>query len=230
LEDSRIVGLLAESAVERVPPHERKLTPVGKIMRDVETVGPDDDLGRALQALSAHDVALLPVVQEGAMIGILKRSDVLRGLKLQELEASQKQTSTYRPDRPIHVELSVARLQSGNALFDGELQHRLEGRKFPRVIGEAREITSLEKSQFRVRADLTLHGVTRSLQVQAAMKILDPATLQIEGEQVIDLRDFGVDPPKLLFLRVEPRVRVYAAIVAQRKSNAVRPDPAMAEE
>jgi len=131
---------------------------------------------------------------------------------------------------PIHVELSVARLQSGNALFDGELQHRLEGRKFPRVIGEAREITSLEKSQFRVRADLTLHGVTRSLQVQAAMKILDPATLQIEGEQVIDLRDFGVDPPKLLFLRVEPRVRVYAAIVAQRKSNAVRPDPAMAEE
>jgi tRNA nucleotidyltransferase (CCA-adding enzyme) len=103
LEDSRIVGLLAESAVERVPPHERKLTPVGKIMRDVETVGPDDDLGRALQALSAHDVALLPVVQEGAMIGILKRSDVLRGLKLQELEASQKQTSTYRPDRQIHV-------------------------------------------------------------------------------------------------------------------------------
>ncbi|HKD43696.1 MAG TPA: site-2 protease family protein [Myxococcaceae bacterium] len=103
LEDGRIVGLLAESAVERVPPHERKITPVGKVMRGVETVGPDDDLGRALQALSAHDVALLPVVQDGALIGILRRSDVMRGLKLQELEASQKQTSAYRPDRHIHV-------------------------------------------------------------------------------------------------------------------------------
>jgi len=103
LEDGRIVGLLGESAVEKVPPPERKLTPVGKVMRDVETVGPDDDLGRALQALSAHDIALLPVVQDGTMIGILRRSDVMRGLKLQELEASQKQTSTYRPDRQIHV-------------------------------------------------------------------------------------------------------------------------------
>ena len=73
---------------------------------------------------------------------------------------------------PIHVELSVARLTSGNALLDGELQHRLEGRKFPKVIGEAREITPLENSRFRVRADLTLHGVTRSFQVQAAVKIL----------------------------------------------------------
>jgi len=131
---------------------------------------------------------------------------------------------------PIHVELSVARLKSGNALLDGELQHRLEGRKFPKVIGEAREITPLEKSRFGVRADLTLHGVTRPLQVQAAVKILDPETLQIEGEQVIDIRDFGIDPPKLLFLRVEPRVRAYAAIVAQRESSAVRTERAMADE
>jgi Zn-dependent protease/CBS domain-containing protein len=103
LEDGRVLGLLTESAVERVPPPERKLTPVGKVMREVETVGPDDDLGRALQALGGNDVALLPVVQDGAMIAVLRRSDVLRGLKLQELEASQKQTSTYGQDRQIHV-------------------------------------------------------------------------------------------------------------------------------
>jgi hypothetical protein len=39
------------------------------------------------------------------MIGILQRSDVMRGLKLQELEASQKQTTSWRrrPDQQIHV-------------------------------------------------------------------------------------------------------------------------------
>ena len=105
MDNGRVVGLLTESAVERVPPSERKLSPVGKVMREVEIVGPDDDLGRALQAMSGADVPLLPVVQDGAMIGILQRSDVMRGLKLQELEASQKQTTSWRrrPDQQIHV-------------------------------------------------------------------------------------------------------------------------------
>jgi polyisoprenoid-binding protein YceI len=122
---------------------------------------------------------------------------------------------------PIHVDLSVARLKSGNAVLDGELQHRLEARKFPRVIGEGRDVVPLEKARFRVRAELTLHGVTRSLEVHAAVKVLDSATLQIEGEHVIDMRDFGVDPPKLLFLRVAPRVRVHAVIVAQRETESM---------
>ncbi len=87
VENGRVVGLLTESAVEKVPPNERT----------------DDDLGRALQLMGTGDVALLPVVQDGTMIGVLQRSDVMRGLKLQELEASQRQTSTYRPDRQLHV-------------------------------------------------------------------------------------------------------------------------------
>ena len=102
-ENGRVVGLLTESAVEKVPPNERRLTPVGKVMQNVDTVGSDDDLGRALQLMGASDVAILPVVQDGAMIGILQRSDVMRGLKLQELEASQRQTSSYRSDRHLHV-------------------------------------------------------------------------------------------------------------------------------
>jgi Zn-dependent protease/CBS domain-containing protein len=104
VENGRVVGLLTEPAIGRVPPTERKLTPVSKVMRDVETVGPDDDLGRALQAMGTGDVPLLPVVQGGAMIGVLQRSDVMRGLRLQELEASQKLTSSWRgPDEQIHV-------------------------------------------------------------------------------------------------------------------------------
>ena len=102
-ENGRVVGLLTESAVEKVPPDERRLTTVSKVMQNVETVGSDDDLGRALQLMGGGDVALLPVVQDGAMIGILQRSDVMRGLKLQELEASQRQTTTYRSDRHLHV-------------------------------------------------------------------------------------------------------------------------------
>jgi CBS domain-containing protein len=103
LDNGRVVGLLSEPAIERVPPEERKQIPVGRVMRDVETVSPDDDLGRALQAMGSGDLALLPVVQDGTMTAILRRSDVMRGLKLQELEASQKQTSAPRPGRPVRV-------------------------------------------------------------------------------------------------------------------------------
>src|SRR5262244_2948646 len=53
VENGRVVGLLTEAMIEKVPPNERKLTPIGKVIRDVETVGPEDDLGRALQAMGA---------------------------------------------------------------------------------------------------------------------------------------------------------------------------------
>src|SRR5262249_57203234 len=103
-ENGRVVGLVAEPADGRFRLNARRLTPVSKVMRDVETVAPDDDLGRALQAMGSRAVPLLPVVQDGAMIGVLLRSDVMRGLRLQELEASQKLTSSWRgPDKQIEV-------------------------------------------------------------------------------------------------------------------------------
>jgi hypothetical protein len=42
--------------------------------------------------------------------------------------------------------------------------------------------------------------------------------IEIEGEQVIDMQDFGLKPPRILMFKVEPRVRVRARVVAEREA------------
>jgi CBS domain-containing protein len=49
------------------------------MVRDVFTVGPDDDISRAAKMLVDHDISALPVVdQDRRVIGILSEADLLR--------------------------------------------------------------------------------------------------------------------------------------------------------
>src|SRR5262249_49337085 len=69
----------------------------------------------------------------------------------------------------------------------------------------------------RLTGELTLHGVTRSLEVVVTVRQLDAETLEIEGTREIDMRDFGLPPPSFLMFRMQPQVQVRAKLVAERK-------------
>ncbi len=128
------------------------------------------------------------------------------------------ETNTARSPQirlPIRVELDAALVRSGNALLDRELQRRLEIQKYPRVVGEARELKMLDLAAGRcwVRGDLTLHGVTRSLDTEMTVRS-HHETIELVGEKLIDMRDFGLTPPKLFIFRVHPELRVRVRLVA----------------
>ena len=54
---------------------------VGDVMStDVHTVGPDDNLERAATLMHEHDVSRLPVIEDGRMVGVVSRGDVLRAV------------------------------------------------------------------------------------------------------------------------------------------------------
>ncbi len=56
-------------------------TPVESLMqKTVVTTRPEEDIGTAAQLLVSHDVGRLPVVEDGALVGILARHDALAGL------------------------------------------------------------------------------------------------------------------------------------------------------
>ncbi len=107
----------------------------------------------------------------------------------------------------------------GNALVDRELQNRLEVRKYARVVGEVREVKALDDGTgYHLRGDLTLHGVTRSLEADVTLRPIDDKTIQLEGEKEIDMRDFGLNPPKLFIFRVYPEVQIKVRVVATLSS------------
>lgn len=127
-------------------------------------------------------------------------------------------TTLPRLGVPTRVEVETQRLRSGNGLVDGELQRRLDARKFPRIRGElARVSAGTTAGTCRLTGELTLHGVTRSLEVEVTVRQLDPRTLEIVGGRAIDMRDFGLPPPSFLMFRMQPEVQVRARLIAERE-------------
>ncbi len=133
-----------------------------------------------------------------------------------DLEA-EVEDGKVRLGAPFKVEIDAERLRSGNGLVDGELQRRLDTRKFPRVIGAVRAVEPGGDGRSRLQGDLSLHGVTQSTDADVTVRLVDEKTIEIEGEKTIDMRDYGLTPPKFLMFRVQPDVKVRARLVAEKE-------------
>jgi len=117
------------------------------------------------------------------------------------------------------LSLPVKRLRSGNPLQDRELHRRLDARRHPTIEGVLTSIEAgTEPGRYRVSGELTFLGVTRSHADEMTFRLDDDGTLRAEGESTFDVRDFGLEPPRILVLRVEPEVRVRIALVATATS------------
>lgn len=132
--------------------------------------------------------------------------------------AAEFENAQVRLNAPFRVEIDAERLKSGNGLVDGELSRRLDTRKFPRVVGAVKEIEPLQSGRWRLRGDLSLHGVTQATDAEVTVRVVDDKTIEIEGEKTIDMRDYGLTPPKFLMFRVQPDVKVRARLVAVKES------------
>jgi polyisoprenoid-binding protein YceI len=114
--------------------------------------------------------------------------------------------------------LEVAQLSSGNPLYDREMRRRVDVRKFPTISGT---LTSMKETDHRGRylleGDVTFRGVTRSYEDEMTLSVPDDSTVQLEGDHTFDIRDFGMEPPRILSLRVYPEVAVRVAVVATKE-------------
>ena len=112
----------------------------------------------------------------------------------------------------------VDRLKSGNPLEDRELKRRIDARRYPTIDGELNELRETGKDgRYLARGDLTFRGVTKAYEDELTVTQVDDRTLKLEGEHTFDIRDFGMEPPKILMLKVEPEVNVRVEIIAQKE-------------
>lgn len=84
-EDAAIVGLLSATDIARVPREEWATTVVRRVMvpaASVQTVAPQSRLLEAMRLLQEHDVHQLPVLDQGRVVGVLSRADVLRHIEM----------------------------------------------------------------------------------------------------------------------------------------------------
>ncbi len=56
------------------------------------------------------------------------------------------------------------------------------------------------------------------MRISCRSSSIDEQTIELAGKSRFDIRDFGMEPPKLLMAKVEPEVDIRVAIVAVREA------------
>ena len=112
----------------------------------------------------------------------------------------------------------VTRLSSGNRLDDRELQKRIDARRYPTIDGLLTSMVPVgADGRVRVQGDLVFRGVSRPVEDDMVLTVVDHRTIRLDGESTFDIRDFGMEPPRILMLRVAPEVKVRVEIVAEKE-------------
>jgi polyisoprenoid-binding protein YceI len=117
-----------------------------------------------------------------------------------------------------HLEFPVENLKSGNAFEDRELRRRIEARRYPSITGDLKAMTRADApSSYMVNGNLTFRGVTRTYE-DAMTVAAGNGTVTLAGRSTFDIRDFGMEPPRILMLKVQPEVSVRVEITAEKES------------
>ena len=125
-----------------------------------------------------------------------------------------------RLDQPYRAELTlpVDAIKSGNGLQDREMRRRFDTSRYPSITAVVTHGEALDgDGRYRATAQLTMHGVTKDITGDLTLSV-NGAAMTIDGKQVINIKDFGIDPPRLIILKVEPDVDLQVHIVAERQS------------
>lgn len=116
-----------------------------------------------------------------------------------------------------HLCIPLATLSTHNSLYDAEVHRRINTRSHGTAEGLLLDWrATAQVGRYLVRGQVSFRGVEREVQDEMTLSWLDEETVVLEGARVFDIRDFGLDPPRLLTLRVDPAVTICVAVVGRR--------------
>jgi polyisoprenoid-binding protein YceI len=133
-------------------------------------------------------------------------------------EAARRVDGSLDLDKPVsgELELAVERLTSGNQLYDRELRRRIDARRFPTIAGRLTGIvTDGSHPSYVVTGDVSFHGKTRTFEHGMRIEVHDDG-VSLTGEDVFDIREFGMKPPSMLMVRVYPEISVRVELYGVR--------------
>ena len=107
------------------------------------------------------------------------------------------------------LSISLKGLTSGNNLYDTELRRRIDARRHPLAILELTSATSVPgTTKYELVSSIEFHNMTRTISGVASIEISRENTVVVRGEQILDVRDFNLETPTTLALKIYPDVLV----------------------
>jgi polyisoprenoid-binding protein YceI len=113
------------------------------------------------------------------------------------------------------LEVAVRDLSWGNPLLDRETRRRIDDRSHPHIIGVVVD-DEVRGDVHHTRGSIAFHDVSRDVEGELHVELASPGAIVVRGEQRFDVRDWGLEPPRLLALKVAPDITVRIRIEARR--------------
>jgi hypothetical protein len=106
-----------------------------------------------------------------------------------------------------HIEIAVDRLASGNELVDRETRRRIDAKHHALITGDITAVTAVSNDVADISGIVGFRGedieVSGTIGVEAVGE-----RLWVEGAQTLDVRWWGLKPPRLLVVKVHPEIEV----------------------
>lgn len=90
MKEGRLVGCVTMEDIQKVEPRLREFKTVEDIMStEIKAVAPEDDIYLALRRLSELEIGRLFVLKDEQLVGIITRTDIMKGFRLRLLESER---------------------------------------------------------------------------------------------------------------------------------------------
>lgn len=113
------------------------------------------------------------------------------------------------------IEVSMVDLISDNKKRDTSMQETFESAAFPKAVFEIKEVAAKGANNYLLKGAMSLHGITKPLSFEGAITQEGPK-VHIKVSSMIKMSDFGIKPPRMVFLTVRDQVDVSADVLLKR--------------
>ena len=118
------------------------------------------------------------------------------------------------PAPRMHLEIPVESISSGNGLEDRQMRQLVGSRSFPNIVANLTQLSALDgkADTYAVTGAISLRGTTKNADGVITLK-RDGDRLVVDGEKSVDMRDFDIQPPRILMLQVYPELTIRMHLV-----------------
>jgi hypothetical protein len=123
----------------------------------------------------------------------------------------------------LRVIVPVDDLDGGRSRMNRDLRNAMNAEEYPEIEFDWSEIV-IEKNEgndflFKVNGSVSIAGETRDIMFESRVYKTDQNTINASGEVGLNMRDFGIDPPRALLgaIRTGEEITVVFDIVLERR-------------
>jgi len=113
------------------------------------------------------------------------------------------------------MDVSIADFVSDNKKRDEHMYEAMESDRFPKASFEISEVMAKGGDSYTLKGMMTLHGVTKPMSFEGNVDE-EGGKVHIKAKSGIKMSEFGIVPPKMLFLTVRDQVDLNVDIVLKR--------------